>query len=108
MVERRLIVHPSGVNPVLYSAATLKGYGLQEDDLTKAFSRLIRRKISQREPIAFPPEAQDLIDLLDPYKPLSSIYNAISWSNNTKFGYVTVGCFFTTSESMNSHTQSNS
>ena len=84
VVERRLIVHPSGVNPVLYSAATLKGYGLQENDLTKAFSRLIRRKISQREPIAFPPEAQDLIDLLDTYKPLSCIYNAISWSINPK------------------------
>ena len=37
VVDRRLIVHASGVNPVLYSAATLKGYGLQEDNLTKVF-----------------------------------------------------------------------
>ena len=30
-------MHASGENPVLYSAATLKGYGLQEDNLTKVF-----------------------------------------------------------------------
>ena len=88
-------MHASGVNPVLYSAATLKGYGLQEDNLTKVFQDWIRHKISQKEPIAFPPEAQDLIDILDTYKRLSCIYNAISWSINpkrskNKFGYVTV------------------
>ena len=38
---RSLVVHPTGVNPMIYSEANVLGHGLREDDLTKSFSRLI-------------------------------------------------------------------
>ena len=35
------VVHPKNVNPLSYSQATLKGHGLREDDICKAFSNLV-------------------------------------------------------------------
>ena len=91
----RLVVHSSAVNPISYSAATIQGNGLRETDLTKAFSRLIRRKLSKRNAIKWPLEADELFNLFDSHKPLHCIYNAICWSINprrstSEFGYATV------------------
>jgi hypothetical protein len=38
VVGKRLVVHPSVVKPLTYTAATIQGNGMREDDLTKAFS----------------------------------------------------------------------
>ena len=38
---RSLVVYPTGANPMIYSEANDLGHGLREDDLRKAFSRLI-------------------------------------------------------------------
>ena len=46
---RHLLVHPSDINPCTYSIATLKGYGLREKDLERAFGRMIKRKLKERE-----------------------------------------------------------
>ena len=59
MLGNRLVVHSTAMNPISYSAATIQGNGLRESDLTKAFSRLIRRKLSQRNTIKWPLDADE-------------------------------------------------
>ena len=41
-ITKYVVVHSSEVNVVTYSFATLKGRGLQEDDIVKSFANLIR------------------------------------------------------------------
>ena len=60
MFGKQNVAHSSTVNPLTYSLATLRGIGLREVDLTKAFSRLIHRKLSQRTSIKWPIEAEEL------------------------------------------------
>ena len=91
-IGKRLVMHSSTVNPLSYSAATIEGHGPWESDLTKAFARLIRRKVSQRQAVKWPMEE---FSQLDSHKPRQCIYNAICWSNNPRrlknvLGYVTV------------------
>ena len=38
-------VHSINVESLLYSHATIKGHGLREDDIVRAFSNLVRRKL---------------------------------------------------------------
>ena len=44
-VAGKLVVSSSELGPVTYVNAALKGHGLREDDLTRAFARLVRRKL---------------------------------------------------------------
>ena len=83
-IGNKIVVHASDVSALDYSMATMQGRGLREGDLTKAFSRLIRRKISERQSLNWPLEANELFDLLENYKPLQCIDNAIAWSINPK------------------------
>ena len=46
---RNIIVHNSRVNPCEYSLATIKGRGLRDDDIIKAFGAMIRRKVMERK-----------------------------------------------------------
>ena len=78
------VVHPKNVNPLSYSQATLKGHGLREDDICKAFSNLVRRKLADKAELKWPPTPEELISNLEKSKPISCIYNAISWSVNPK------------------------
>ena len=57
------MVHSSAVDPISYSAAIIQGNGSRETDLTEAFSRLIRRKLSKRNAIKWPLEANELLVL---------------------------------------------
>ena len=57
------MVHSSAVNPISYSAATIQGSRMWESDLTKAFTRLVRRKLSQRDAMKWPLEVAELCDL---------------------------------------------
>ena len=93
-VNKRLIVHSSNVNPCQYALATMTGADLRDDDLTKAFTRLVRGKLKGKDPPSWPPTPEEFIATLDTVGPLSHIYNAIAWSVNpllqkNEFGYIT-------------------
>ena len=53
-VTSKVVVHSVIVNPCQYAAATMKGAGLRDDDLTKAFARLVRRKLKASELQSWP------------------------------------------------------
>ena len=91
-VRNKLVVHSSEVNPASYSEATIRDGGLREIELTKAFSRMMRQKISKRHSIKWPLSAEELFNLLETHRPLQCIHNAICWSINPRrdinsFGY---------------------
>ena len=46
---KSLLVHPIDINPCTYSTATLHSCGLRETDLTKAFGRMLSRKLQERQ-----------------------------------------------------------
>ena len=77
-------VHSLNVDPLLYSHATIKGHGLREDDIAKAFVNLVRRKLDDTNQMKWPPKAKDFIECLENSKPLACIYNAIIWSTNPR------------------------
>ena len=79
-----LLVHPSDINPCTYSVATMHGFGLRDNDLTISFSRMIRRKVLEKESLNdWPMSPEDLIDKMDS-GPLPEIYNAIYYSMHEK------------------------
>ena len=43
------MVYSSDVNPCIYVTVTLKGCGLRDEDLTRAFAKMIRKKITKRQ-----------------------------------------------------------
>ena len=45
---RNCIVHYCEINPCEYSVATIKGKGIRDDDIIRAFGALVRRKIEER------------------------------------------------------------
>ena len=73
-----LLVHPTDINPCSYSVATLHGYGLRDADLAKAFGRMIRHKLQERETSdnAWLLTLEELLAKLDT-GPLPEIYNVI-------------------------------
>ena len=75
------IVHSNDVNPCEYSLATLHGCGLRDDDLAKAFGRMVRRKVAvkEKEHHQWPLSPEELIAKLDD-GPLPDLYNAIYYS----------------------------
>ena len=90
---RQQIVHPSNLNPCMYAMATLQGAGLRDDDLSKAFGRMIKRKLCDRKIGKWPISPDELLLKLENNGPLTCMYNAIAWSVNSqtqknKFGYV--------------------
>ena len=55
---------------------------MREDDLTKAFARLVRRKVGNVKHSDWSPTSDKVLKLLENMKPLSCIFNAIAWSVN--------------------------
>ena len=78
---RHVLVHPIDINPCTYSAATLKGCGLRDVDLSKAFGRMIRRKLTDRtsSESSWPKTPDELLSLLD-QGVLPELYNALFYS----------------------------
>ena len=83
------ILHSTDVNPLDYSLATIRGAGLRDDDITKAFARMILRKIARKKNChddegAAPVHVsfENLTEQLDEHEPMPEIYNAISMSIN--------------------------
>ncbi len=64
----------------------MKGAGLRDDDLTKAFARLVRRKLKASELQSWPIFPEELLHLLDDAGPLTIMFNAIAWTPNPAFG----------------------
>ena len=81
---RNCIVHYCEINPCEYSVATIKGKGIRDDDIIRAFGALVRRKIEERkeekkreaceESFPYPPER--VIEMIDD-GPLPELYNAM-------------------------------
>ena len=76
------VVHSSLLGRVFYFEATLKGHGMREDDLTKAFARLVQRKLEDKDKIEWPPTPNQMFKCIETLTPLSCNFNAISWSIN--------------------------
>jgi len=83
-IGNRIVVHSSDVSSLAYLVATMQGHGLREEDLTEVFSRFVRCKIFQRQSIKWLLDAYELCRLLDSYRPLQCIYNAIAWLINQR------------------------
>ena len=88
-----LIVHASDVNPCEYVTAALHGCGLRDDDLAKAFGRMVRHKLEAREnaPRQWPCTTEEIMNQLD-RGPLPEIYNAIfytlkDYGEKNEYGY---------------------
>ncbi len=64
----------------------MKGHGMREDDLTKAFSRLIRRKLEGKDKLEWPPTPDQVSNSIENMLPLSCIFNAVAWSINPNKG----------------------
>jgi len=84
-VTSKVIVHSVIVNPCQYAVATMKGAGLRDDDLTKAFARLVHRKLKVSELQSWPISPEELLHRLDDAGPLTFIFHAISWTVNPAF-----------------------
>ncbi len=82
--QKKQVLHSNSVGPVAYVEAALKGHGLREVDLTKAFARLVRRKLADRHPLNWPPTTEELCESLETFLPLECIFNAIALSLNDK------------------------
>ena len=82
MIGRKQVVHCSSLGPVTYIDAALNVHGMREDDLTKAFTRLVRRKVGNEKHSDWPPTPDQVLKLRENLKPLSCIFNAIAWSVN--------------------------
>ena len=80
---RNCLVHSSQMNPCEYSIATIKGRGLRDEDIIRAFSAMVRRKVAQlkqedgskydKQRPYTPDEVLKLLDI----GPLPHLYNVI-------------------------------
>ena len=89
---RHLLVHPIDINPCTYSIATLKGCGLRDRDLAKAFGKMVRRKLKDRVlDEKWPLTPDELPEKLN-IGVLPELYNAIfhsirDWGKINEHGY---------------------
>ena len=83
--QKKQVLHSNSVGFVTYVEAALKGHGLREVDLTKAFARLVRRKLADRHPLTWPSTTKELCESLETFLPLECIFNGIALSLNDKW-----------------------
>lgn len=79
-VGRNVMVYASDVNPCIYVAATLIGSGLRDRDLTRAFAKMLRKKVTRNREQLWPISPDELIEQLECRGPFQNIYNVIAWS----------------------------
>ena len=61
-MNKKLLVYPLDINPCFYVKKKLEGSGLRDSDLTKAFARMVNRKlVSQSKTMKWPISAEELI-----------------------------------------------
>ena len=88
-VGKYVVVHSSAVNALTYTASTLKGHGLREENVIRCFANLVRRKLGKenddiRSEVYVPPTVSEFMDDLDSLSPVKCIFNAISLSINAE------------------------
>ena len=87
-----LLVHASEMNPCEYTLATLHGCGLRDQDLTRAFGKMIRRKVASfDDDIQWPLTPKKLLEVMDK-GPIPELFNAIYYTMHdsgkvNEFGY---------------------
>ena len=83
---RYVIVHAADINPCEFTVATLRGHGLRDNDLIKAFATMLKCKIETRVDgeRKWPYTPDELIEMLD-RSPLKEIYNVIYASINPSY-----------------------
>ena len=87
-----LLVHASEMNPCEYTLATLYGCGLRDQDLTRAFGKMIRRKVASfDDDIQWPLTPKKLLEVMDK-GPIPELFNAIYYTMHdsgkvNEFGY---------------------
>ena len=79
--RKYLLVHPIDINSYAYSISTLHVCGLRDTDLTKAFVRMLRRKLQERQKgdITWPQTPEELRSRID-QGPLPEKCNVIYFS----------------------------
>ena len=85
--DKLLVMHSPEVNPCKYSVATLRGFGLRDEDLSKSFGRMLRRNGT-----SLPLSPEDFLSMLD-QGPLPDLYNVIYYSmcdrgKRNEYGYM--------------------
>ena len=87
-VGKYVALHSSAVNPLTFTAATLKGHGLREENVIKCFANLVRRKLGKeamgeevRKGAYAAPTVSEFMADLDSFNPVRCIFNAISKTN---------------------------
>ena len=98
---RQVIVYSSDVNPCDYSESTLKGHGLRENDLIRAFAKMIKGKIEKRrkDESQWPFTPEQLLTNLDS-GPLPDLYNIIYATIDPNFKINNYGYSVTRSDQM--------
>ncbi len=91
--SKYVLVYASDTNPCDYAVATLRGQGLRDDDLIRAFGRMIRRKLQCRDEKSrkWPLTAEEFFLELDRGPP-PDLYNAIFYTisddaKKNEYGY---------------------
>jgi hypothetical protein len=83
---RHVIVHAADINPCEFTVATLRGHGLRDSYLIKAFATMLKCKIETRVDgeRKWPSIPDELIEMLD-RGPFKEIYNVIYASINPAY-----------------------
>ena len=87
-----LLVHASEMNPCEYTLATLHGCGLRDQDLTRAFGKMMRRKVASfDDDMQWPVTPKKLLEVMDK-GPIPELFNAIYYTMHdsgkvNEFGY---------------------
>ena len=77
---KNCLVHASDINPCEYPLAIIKGKGLKDDDIIKAFGEMIHRKVRARKDNSdkkFPYTPEELSAMIENDGPIPELYNAI-------------------------------
>ena len=87
-----LIVNASDINPCKYAVNILHGCGLRDGDIVRSFSRLIKKKITNRGEISYPITPEEFEEALKSGS-LPALYSAIyhtvrEGGKENEFGYM--------------------
>ena len=79
LIGKKLMAYSTDINPCIYLAATLEGNGIRDEELTRGFAKMIRKKVAKKEQ-KWPITPEELLLSLDSKGPFRELYNVIAWS----------------------------
>ena len=88
------MAYSSKVNPCIYVSATLEGNGIRDEELTRAFAKMVQKKLKKKIKQKWPLTPEELIESLESNGPFKELFNVIAWSLHpertlNKYGFVT-------------------